>query len=260
MSHLQLQLHSQAPPSSSRSSLSSLKLFTNNKNYFSPTNSLPFKPLTIRCRHSDIFETRTNVSSPNPNPSVGALPPRVYVGHSIYKGKAALTITPRPPEFAPLESGAYKITRDGYVLLQLAPALGPRLYDWNSKQVFSLSVAEMGSVISLGGRESCEFFHDPFMGKSDEGKVRKVLKVEPFPDGSGFFFNLSVQNRIINADESINIPISKAELAVLRSIFKYIMPYLLGWHTFANSISPEYSVVANNATNPTYGGDYEWNR
>lgn len=35
--------------------------------------------------------------------SVGALPPRVYVGHSIYKGKAALTITPRPPEFMPLD-------------------------------------------------------------------------------------------------------------------------------------------------------------
>lgn len=31
--------------------------------------------------------------------SVGAIPPRVFVNHSIYKGKAALTITPRPPEF-----------------------------------------------------------------------------------------------------------------------------------------------------------------
>lgn len=35
--------------------------------------------------------------------SVGALPPRVYVGYSIYKGKAALTLTPRPPEFVPLD-------------------------------------------------------------------------------------------------------------------------------------------------------------
>lgn len=26
---------------------------------------------------------------------------------------------------------------------------------------------------------------------SDEGKVRKVLKVEPLPDGTGYFFNLS---------------------------------------------------------------------
>lgn len=26
---------------------------------------------------------------------------------------------------------------------------------------------------------------------SEEGKIRKVLKVEPLPDGSGHFFNLS---------------------------------------------------------------------
>ena len=29
--------------------------------------------------------------------------PRFYVGHSIYKGKAALTIEPRAPEFVALE-------------------------------------------------------------------------------------------------------------------------------------------------------------
>jgi len=41
------------------------------------------------------------------------------------------------------------------------------------------------------------------------------------------------------------------------------MPYLLGWHTFANSINPEYSAAANNVANNAnsrYGGDYEWNR
>lgn len=31
-----------------------------------------------------------------------------------------------------------------------------------------------------------------FVVCSDEGKVRKVLKVEPLPDGSGHFFNLSM--------------------------------------------------------------------
>ena len=93
------------------------------------------------------------------------MPPRVYVGHSIYKGKAALSITPRPPEFAPLDSGAFKISREGYVLLQFAPAIASRQYDWTRKQVFSLSVGEMGTVISLGARESCEFFHDPMKGK-----------------------------------------------------------------------------------------------
>lgn len=33
----------------------------------------------------------------------GQFPPRVYVGYSIYKGKAALAVEPRPPEFAPLD-------------------------------------------------------------------------------------------------------------------------------------------------------------
>lgn len=32
-----------------------------------------------------------------------ALQPRVFVGHSIYKGKAALTVEPKAPEFTPLD-------------------------------------------------------------------------------------------------------------------------------------------------------------
>lgn len=102
------------------------------------------------------------------------MPPRVYVGYSIYKGKAALTVEPRPPEFAPLDvyflnadnalnilrmvlinswnkgfsclcfclyvafmeqSGAFKISKEGFVLLQFAPAAGVRQYDWTRKQV-----------------------------------------------------------------------------------------------------------------------------
>lgn len=72
MSHLHLQLHSQAPSlsSSSTSRFSFLKLFTNNTFSLSPTtNSLPFKPLTIRCRHSDVFETGTNPSIPTSTPN-----------------------------------------------------------------------------------------------------------------------------------------------------------------------------------------------
>ncbi|KAL2559571.1 Single-stranded DNA-binding protein WHY1 [Forsythia ovata] len=186
----------------------------------------------------------------------GQLPPRIYVGYSVYKGKAALTVEPRPPEFLPLDSGAFKVSKEGYVLLQFAPSSGVRQYDWSRKQVFSLSVTEIGNLISLGAKDSCEFFHDPFKGKSDEGRVRKVLKVEPLPDGSGHFFNLSVQNKLINLDESIYIPITKAEFAVFISAFNYILPYLLGWHTFANSIKPE----AESRANAKSGVEYEWNR
>lgn len=181
------------------------------------------------------------------------------MGYSVYKGKAALTVEPRPPEFSPLDSGAFKLSKEGFVLLQFAPASGVRQYDWGRKQVFSLSVTEIGNIISLGARDSCEFFHDPFKGKSDEGRVRKVLKVEPLPDGSGHFFNLSVQNKLTNVDESIYIPITKAEFAVLVSSFNFVVPYLLGWHTFASSIKPEDANRANN-TNPRSGAEFEWSR
>ncbi|XP_061338815.1 single-stranded DNA-binding protein WHY1, chloroplastic [Gastrolobium bilobum] len=223
-----------------------------------PTFSLKLPPFSVKCRHTELFEPKPFPSPPQ-RPPVGALPPKVFVGHSVYKGKAVLTLTPRPPEFASLDSGAFKISKEGYVLLQFAPAVGMRQYDWNRKQVFSLSVSEMGTIISLGARQSCEFFHDPSMGKSDEGKVRKVLKVEPLPDGSGHFFNLSVQNKLENTNESIIIPVTRAEFAVFSSIFNFIMPYLLGWHAFANSIIPQDSSRVNNA-NPRSGGDYEWNR
>ncbi|CAL1357320.1 unnamed protein product [Linum trigynum] len=192
--------------------------------------------------------------------NVGESPARVYVGHSIYKGKAALTVEPRAPEFTALESGAFKLVREGFVLLQFAPSAGVRQYDWGRKQVFSLSVAEIGTVTSLRAKDSCEFFHDPNMGKSDEGKIRKVLKVEPLPDGSGHFFNLSVQNRLLNVDDSIYIPITRAEYTVLVAAFNYILPYLIGWHAYTNSIQPGDSNTKPNNASPSYGADYEWSK
>ncbi|KAJ4901228.1 hypothetical protein Rs2_15179 [Raphanus sativus] len=212
--------------------------------------------LTVKSRYSD---SSSPPYSP-PQNGEGGSSPRFYVGHSIYKGKAALTIEPRAPEFVSLQSGAFKLSKEGFLLLQFAPAAGVRQYDWSRKQVFSLSVTEIGNLVSLGPRESCEFFHDPNKGKgSDEGKVRKVLKVEPLPDGSGRFFNLSVQNKLLNVDESVYIPITKAEFAVLISAFNFILPHLIGWQAFANSIKPEDSNRLNNAS-PKYGGDYEWSR
>ncbi|XP_077247814.1 single-stranded DNA-binding protein WHY1, chloroplastic-like isoform X2 [Tasmannia lanceolata] len=190
--------------------------------FFPPNSSrLSFtipKKSTVKSRRSEYFE-QPKFTKPSEDSLPGALPPRLYVGHSIYKGKAALTIEPKAPEFVPLDSGAYKVSKEGFVFLQFAPAVGTRQYDWNRKQVFSLSVSEIGTLMSLGAKDSCEFFHDPFKGKSEEGKIRKILKAEPLPDGTGHFFNLSVQNRLLNVDESIYIPITKGEFAVLISAF-----------------------------------------
>lgn len=34
-----------------------------------------------------------------------------------------------------MQSGAFKLSREGFVLLQFAPAAGVRIYDWSRKQV-----------------------------------------------------------------------------------------------------------------------------
>ncbi|OWM75969.1 single-stranded DNA-binding protein WHY1, chloroplastic-like [Punica granatum] len=226
-----------------------------------PVSRSSNRNLSLKCRQSEYYEQqqRYGAAVNSSTGGAGTSPPKVFVGHSIYKGKAALTVEPRAPDFTSLESGAYKLSREGFVLLQFAPAAGVRTYDWSRKQVFSLSVTEIATVIGLGARDSCEFFHDPFKGKSDEGKVRKVLKVEPLPDGSGHFFNLSVQNKMVNVDESIYIPVTKAELTVLVSAFNFILPYLLGWHAYADTVRPDDAQRTNNA-NPRYGGDFEWSR
>ncbi|XP_078428115.1 single-stranded DNA-binding protein WHY1, chloroplastic-like [Wolffia australiana] len=210
------------------------------------------KSFSLKCSRGDLFDTQQQRNS---GLGDGAPTARVFVGHSIYKGKAALTVEPKAPEFSPLESGSYKLSREGCIFLQFAPSVGTRQYDWNRKQVFSLSVSEIGMLMNLGPKDSCEFFHDPFKGKSDEGKIRKVLKAEPFPDGGGHFFSLSVQNRLQNIDENIYIPITRAEFTVLNSAFNFVIPYFLGWHAFVDSVKSEIPSGTNRSSS-----EFEWGR
>lgn len=43
-----------------------------------------------------------------------------------------------------LQSGAVKLSREGFVMLQFAPAAGVRQYDWSRKQVITLKLGEGG--------------------------------------------------------------------------------------------------------------------
>uniref|UniRef100_A0A166EAC2 Uncharacterized protein n=1 Tax=Daucus carota subsp. sativus TaxID=79200 RepID=A0A166EAC2_DAUCS len=220
----------------------------------------PNKLSVNRSPHFEHFHHQNNnftatKSSLSP-PATGSASPRFFVGHSIYKGKAALTVEPRAPEFAPLDSGSYKLSREGCVLLQFAPAASVRQYDWSRKQVFLLSITEIGTLMSLGAKDSCEFFHDPFKGK------RLCL----LPPELNFYSsqnlnqpNAGVQNKLANMDESIYIPVTRAELTVLVSAFNFLVPYLLGWHAYADSIKPDDLTRGNNA-NPRAGADFEWSR
>ncbi|RZC87418.1 hypothetical protein C5167_035957 [Papaver somniferum] len=232
-----------------------------------PSQSNSKNKFTIKCRNLEYFQKQqqryTKPSEETFSSQALGAATRVFVGHFIYKGKAALTMEPISPEFLPLEVQALiSYRKRGLFYFSLLLVLGSGNMIGNRKQVFSLSVTEIAALMNLGLKDSCEFFHDPFKGKSEEGKVRKVLKVEPLPDGSGHFFNLNVQNKLLNVDENIYIPVTKAELTVLNSAFSYILPYLLGWHTFVNSVKPSDTSRVNN-TNMRSGAetaDLEWSK
>ncbi|EFJ15931.1 hypothetical protein SELMODRAFT_84708 [Selaginella moellendorffii] len=158
-------------------------------------------------------------------------PRRVFADHVFYKGKCALNMRLIKPTFKISDSGDAILSREGTVMLEFAPSISQRQYDWGKKQVlFALSVSELGQILALTPSESLEFFHDPNMGKSDAGMVRKSLKIEPTTDRNGFFFGLTVANKVEKAEARLNIPISKGEFAIIRSAANYALPYLMGWH------------------------------
>ncbi|KAM0061634.1 putative transcription factor ssDNA-binding-TF family [Helianthus debilis subsp. tardiflorus] len=107
-------------------------------------------------------------------------------------------------------------------MLTFRPAIGERKYDSEKKQLFALSVTEVGSFISLGPGDSCEFFHDPSIQSRDAGQVRKSLSVKPHADG--------VTNNISKITERFTVPVTTAEFAVMRSAFSVCLLTQLSLH------------------------------
>lgn len=98
---------------------------------------------SLTCHHPELFHPKPfpppqrpqSSSSSSFSSSVGELPARVHVSRSVYKGKAVLVVSPVLPKFTSSDSGTFKISKEGLMLLQFVPSAGFRQYDWNRKQV-----------------------------------------------------------------------------------------------------------------------------
>eukprot|EP01043_Picozoa_sp_COSAG02_P036908 COSAG02_NODE_2736_length_8130_cov_4.458722_3_plen_389_part_00 len=98
-----------------------------------------------------------------------------FVDFSVYKGRAAMQIKPIPPTWRS-SGGGRSIERDGVILIEAAAAGSQRDYDWSKKQVFALSVLEIGKLLTRG-REELTFVHDPNKGRVGEGSTVKTFKL-----------------------------------------------------------------------------------
>ncbi|XP_057973035.1 single-stranded DNA-binding protein WHY2, mitochondrial [Malania oleifera] len=206
------------------------------------------------------FASQTGISTAGENfPLNVNYSDRIFAPYSIYKGKAALSAIPVLPTFAKLDSGSgLKVDRRGVMMLKFWPAVGERKYDWERRQMFALSPTEVGSLLSLGPHDSCEFFHDPAMKTSNAGQVRKSLSVKPYPDGTGYFMSLTVANNIQKTNDRLTVPVTTAEFAVMRAAFSYALPRLMGWDYYGTK-PPSSSVGKPSKVDPQHL-DLEWDR
>lgn len=163
----------------------------------------------------------------------------MYNDFAIYKTKTACKVSAVRPTFERRPDGSRVKTRNGGVLFEFAPARGPRSYDWAQKQSIMLSPLEFIDLTeSLPLGRPVGFFHDPGMGTRRQGATQKTLKAEPMPDGSGgVFLNFFVKGDgrdpggAMNggAAMNMNIAVSFAEFALLRSIAQFLAPRLMGF-------------------------------
>ncbi|KAL9665650.1 hypothetical protein QQ045_021071 [Rhodiola kirilowii] len=182
---------------------------------------------------------------------------KVFAPYTVFKGKAALSVSPLLPTFRKLDSGGLQLDRRGVIMLKFWPAIGQRKYDWEKRQSFALSATEVGSLLSLGPQDSCEFFHDPSMQTSNAGQVRKSLSIKANADSSGYFISLSVSNNILKTNEWLTVPLTTAEFAVIRAASSFALPHILGWDRITNQ--PPAGASPSSKAAPLVK-DLEWDR
>ncbi|XP_015968430.1 single-stranded DNA-binding protein WHY2, mitochondrial [Arachis duranensis] len=176
-------------------------------------------------RDSAAFSTATN----NKYAAKGYTSNRIFAPYSVYKGKAAFSLSPCLPTFTKLDSGAVVVDRRGSMMMIFMHSIGERKYDWENKQRFALSATEVGSLISMGPQDSCEFFHDPSMLSSNAGQVRKSLSIKPHASSNGYFVSLTVVNNLLNTKDYLSVPVTTAEFAVMKTACSFALPHIMGW-------------------------------
>ncbi|XWS22009.1 hypothetical protein CRYUN_Cryun30bG0106900 [Craigia yunnanensis] len=187
------------------------------------------------CSHT--FESRAAFStSVHDFAAKGNSNGRVFAPYTVYKGKAALSVSPLLPTFCKIDSGSasLKVDRSGSMMLTFWPAVGERKYDWEKRQKFALSPTEVGSLISMGVQDVSEFFHDPSMKSSNAGQVSKKLYIKALDGGNGYMISLTVTNNILKSIERFNIPVTTAEFAVLKTACSFALPHIIGWDWLIN--------------------------
>ncbi|OMO51495.1 ssDNA-binding transcriptional regulator [Corchorus capsularis] len=184
---------------------------------------------------SPAFESRAAITTSAHDFAVkGNSNARVFSPFTVYKGKAALSVSPLLPTFSKIDSGALKLDRRGAMMLTFWPAVAERKYDWEKRQKFALSPTEVGSLISMGAHDTSEFYHDPSKLSSNAGQIAKKLFIKAHDAGDGYMVSLTVTNNIQKSTDRFYVPVTTAEFAVLKTACSFALPHIIGWDWLNN--------------------------
>jgi hypothetical protein len=103
--------------------------------------------------------------------------------YAVYKTRSAIQFKPIGPTFKNHGPGTYVLERNGAMLINMANAVSPKMYDWPHKVVFALSVTELANMFLVPGAlegKGVNFFHNAALANNggeqpSEGEVRSGL-------------------------------------------------------------------------------------
>ncbi len=119
--------------------------------------------------------------------------------------------------------------REGAVFLQATSAVEKNVYDWDKKIIFALSIQDMGAVnhCLLTGQEA-KLMHDPGAKSDSQGAVKKYLTIQS-PNGTAEGCIVTLSQTSGGETRRHTVPMTGAEVIVLRSLLQAAMARALGW-------------------------------
>ncbi len=135
---------------------------------------------------------------------------------NIYKRSAAAQFTLLSPRRD--ENG--RITKPGAILLEVAPSLKEKSYDWkNAKLTFAFGINDLTQFFDDPNSSKWgSFFHD------NDGTTKKLS----ITHGEGKYEGTYMMS-LTSGDSRVSISLSGGEFHVLTRLFASALPKILGW-------------------------------
>lgn len=128
---------------------------------------------------------------------------------------------------------------DGCIFLEMAPATGPNIYDWEkSKIIIALTITDIPKILLYLRAPShpmfnkndnkLKIYHDRGAGTNDKGKNITTLEVNKPKDKDNFFFSGYQKNNDVS--KSASVTVSADESIAIGTLLQAAIPLVVAWN------------------------------